>query len=83
MAQDSAPQASPLILRGEVEVFNPLLIGFCAHRNHAGCGARNLENKSVRRVKTGKEALPYAHWVPAPQAFEVGPHDLGTELGYP
>ena len=83
MAQYGAAQALALELRGQVEVFDPLLIGFGADRNDARRGARNVDNKGMRGLKAGEEALPDANGVPAAEAFEVGPHDLGTELRNP
>jgi len=42
-------------------VFNPLLIGFGSDRNGTRSGGINLDDKGMRWVKTGEEALPHAH----------------------
>lgn len=83
LAQHLGAQTLTVVLRGYVEVFDPLLVGLGADRYDARRGARNVNNKGVRRAETGKEALPDAHRVPASEAFEIGPHDQGTELGNP
>ena len=50
VAQHRAPQTLPLILGGQIEVFNPLLIRFGADRNHTRRGGLNFDNKRMRRV---------------------------------
>ena len=83
MAQYRAAKTLTLELRGQVEVFNPLLIGLGADRDDPRRGGCNIDNKGVRRVKTVEEALSNAHWIPASETFEIGLHNPGTELRHP
>jgi len=73
VTQNRAPQPLTLVLGGQIEVFNPLRMGFRADRNGARGGGINLDYIGMRRVKAREEALPHAHRIPVSKALEIGP----------
>ncbi len=83
VTQYRAPQTLPLVLGRQIEVFDPLRVGFGADRDDTHGGGPDVDNKGMRRVKAGEEPLPDTHWIPASEALKVGTHDLGAELCNP